>query len=395
MSVPAECNFSVENPGSVAGRYYVLLSNQAGENVALLDTWQDLNYTKKVNGVDTCSLVLDANDPRIALFELDSRVRVYRSVPGCELAWYVDFCGLHRKWDTGIARDGRFTFTSESVGLNDLLARTTIAYKGGTIRADKNAPAETVMKEYVYENCGLLASTSSVVGRLFEGVLPGFIVEATSGAGKTWSGSRPFENLLDVLKEIANFSGIDFEVAEHGQVGFQFKTHVGQLGEDRTTTGLDTTTGRNSVGNEPVVISTLFGNVQDIKHTIDRLSEANVVLVLGSGELSTQIVNTVAANTIYDSPWNRREVSRPASHQEYEYQRIAFGQEVIEEMKAKRNFDFTPLQQPSCLYGEHYFLGDRVTVRMGEFERNERIIGVKIRVSAEKEEISVELGDKT
>jgi len=63
-------------------------------------------------------------------------------------------------------------------------------------------------------------------------------------------------------------------------------------------------------------------------------------------------------------------------------------------MKAKLDFSFQPLQQESALYGVHYFLGDRVTVKYGELKVNRKIVGVNITVNESNgETISLDLSE--
>jgi hypothetical protein len=151
---------------------------------------------------------------------------------------------------------------------------------------------------------------------------------------------------------------------------------------------------KNGAGNEPVIFSVPYGNLQSLEYSLDRSTEGTVVFVLGSGEGSTRTV-IVRENTsaIADSPWNRRELSVPGSGQEFEYQLQALGDETLEEMKLMETFIFAPLQQPSQLYGLHYFLGDKVTMRYGSIERNKRIVSVKVSVGGGKEMITMEFAD--
>lgn len=372
---------------SIASKYYCRLKDQSGIPVAIFDNWINLRYEKELNNVGSYIFSIDEKDPRVDLFQLDSQFEIYRSIPGSSVDWYLDFEGFHRKPDRIVNENGEGIFTSEGVGYNDLLARTCIGYKGGTIRADKNIAAETAMKEYVYENCGDLAIELGVVGRMRDGVLSGFYVEGDLGTGPVWSGTRPFENLLDVLIDIANFSNIDFTVEGIGLGEFLFYT--GTFGQNRSTEGLDTSTGKNPFGNHPVILSLPDASLAKAQYFYDRLSEANVVMVLGQSELSTRVVVVRADEVaISGSPWNRREISRPGSNQEFIYQLNALGDEVLEEMRAKEEITLTPLQQPSSLYGKHYFYPDTVTIRFNAIETNLRIIKVVTEVSASGAKLS-------
>ena len=376
---------------SIAARYYVRLLDQGGAQVALFDSFEGLEFGLVVDDIGYYNLTLaDDGNSKLELFELDGQVEIQRSVPGVGLGWYDEFAGFHRRENRDTLQDGKKFFVSSGVDYNEMLFRRRIGYKGGTVRADKNAVAETVMKEYVDENCGAIATVGN--GREINGVFPGFIVQSDGGAGVVWAGSRPFDNLLDVLKDIANFSSIDFVVIGSGPAQFTFQTFEDQLGADRTTEGLS---GKlNGAGNEPVIFSVPYGNLQSLVYTLDRSTEGTVVFVLGSGEGSTRTVITREnSSAIADSPWNRRELSIPGSGQEFEYQLRNLGDETLEEMKFMETFTFAPLQQPSQLYGLHYFLGDRVTMRYGNIERNKRIVSVKISVARGKEIITMEFAD--
>lgn len=384
---------------SIAPRYHVILKDQSGNQVAIFDDFESLTIDRRLNEISNYNFIMVdvRDDDRFDLFELDGQVEVWRTVPGCDLDWYCEFRGLHRKLERSTDSNGVTKFTSSGVGYNELLARKTIAYKAGTIRADKNAPAETVMKEYVEENLGPTAD-DTVVGRLYQGGFPNFRVEEDSGAGETWTGSRAFENVLDVIKEIANFSGIDFAVEHDGDAHFVFNTYENQLGDNRTDEGIGAN-GLNSYGNPPVIFDFNLGNTREDAYLLDRMSEANVIVVLGEGELSTRTTLTVSReDAIDDSPWNIREISRGAGNYDPDYETYSlttFGEEALEEMQKKETFDIIPMQQPSTLYGKHYFLGDRVVVKKGAIKLYKKIVAVTITIdgSSGTEDISVEFAD--
>ena len=138
---------------SIAAKYYVRLLSSLSQQVDLFDKVTAINLNNKLNGIGSFTLDFDdLSDKRKNRFVLDGQVEIYRSVPGVGLGWYVEFAGFHRKEDETITKNKRQIFKSTGVGYNSLLERTNIAYKEGTIRADKFATAETVMKEYVEEN---------------------------------------------------------------------------------------------------------------------------------------------------------------------------------------------------------------------------------------------------
>lgn len=376
---------------SISPRYYVVLRDQSYHKVAMFDSWSLCSYTKEVNSVYTYEFSIQADDPRRDLFELDGLFEIYRAVPGCNVPWYREFIGLHRADRDSVSEKGEELFSSIGVGLNDFLARTIINYPPATIKSYKDTVAETAMKEYVEENCG--ASATIANNRERDGVLQDFLVETDGAHGIAWEGDKAWNNLLDVLKDISRLSQIDFDVEWDEDVEkFYFRTFVDQLGEDRTTQGLDSSTGLNSAGNAPVVFSLALGNMQNAKREYNRISESNVVTVTGEGDGATVEVQ-VRANTsaIDDSPWNRREVSRPQSGYESEMQ--MFGDEVLEELSAKDILEFTPLMQSSCLYGKHFFFGDKITTLFRGNTFHKRIYSISNSIQSFKEDLKITFSD--
>jgi hypothetical protein len=283
-------------------------------------------------------------------------------------------------------------YTVNTVGVMDILRRKRISYKAGTIYADKNDPTETVLKEYVEENCGPSATMAN--GRLFSGVIPYFTVEGDTMLGPDWYGSRAYENLLDVCQEIAGIGAVDFDVVPNPSIpNMQFKTYVNQLGADRTNTSIGTD-GKNASGNYPVIFTVDLANIQDLVYSKDRMAEYTVCHVLGDGDGATRTVITTASGAYDDSPYNAIETSVNGSGLEFDYQLSILGLEVLFENMANERFEFTPLRNPGTLYGKHYFLGDKVTLKQGATSVNKRLIDVKISVTGkEVETISHEFAD--
>jgi hypothetical protein len=391
---------------SIAATYTISIKDQSTGKVRILDDWIKLDIDERLDDIGSCTLVLSDIAENDSLFGLDNQIIVERSIPGV-LDGYSEFETLHRRIKRTLDQDGRQTIESYSVGYNDFLARRVVAYKAGTIRATKNCSAETAIKEYVNENLAIASGLFTVVGRLSDGHMPGLSVQPDQTAVyeslgfviPNWSGDKAYENLLDVIKEIANFANIDFSIVRSGEGLFVFETYVNQLGLDRTYTDVVTSTGKNKFGNAPVIFKAELGNVATANYEYAREGEANVVIVQGPGDASTKKTITVEyATAIDDSPWNIREVSRSSSPQgdDVTNQMIVFGKQTLKEMAAKETFDFEPLQTPSRLYGKHYKLGDRVTVQFGDISRNKRITAVKISVAAgSAEQISLEYTDIT
>ena len=100
---------------SIAARYYVRLLNQGGAQVALFDSFEGLEFGQVVDDIGYYNLTLvDNEDGRLDLFELDGQVEIYRSVPGVGLDWYDEFAGFHRRESRSTRQEGK-KFTTISI----------------------------------------------------------------------------------------------------------------------------------------------------------------------------------------------------------------------------------------------------------------------------------------
>jgi hypothetical protein len=347
---------------TIASFYQVILRNQLFEVVAIFDDVISCQYTNEINAVGSFTLQINYDDPRVNYFEVDGIVEIHRSVPGLGMTWYLEFIGLYRTCRFAIDESGRKTFEATGVGLNDFLARTIINYPQATVKSYKNMEAEKAMKQYVTENCGIEALAAVPYERNVDGVLPNFLVDPSLDLGAVWEGDRACENLLDVLRDIAAISGIDFNVTWDSVTEmFTFFTYEGQMGLEREWRGMDVNTGLNIMGNIPVIFSYGFGNIISIDYTYDRISEVNTVTVLGDGDGATRdIVVRSEPISLIASPWNRREASRAQGG--YASEMEAAGDAALKELAAKEVINFKPMLQPNLMYGKDYFLGDLITI---------------------------------
>jgi hypothetical protein len=365
--------------------YQLLLYDADGVFLAVIDEYRSLQYGHTVNGAGFFTLQISYNDSKRALFERDCILVIKRKVPSY-LDWYTEFVGHCEDFSSTFYSNGNTQFTIVGSGLNGLLGRVIVAYDEGTDEAEKEAESETAMKEYVKENRGDLATTAN--GRLADGRIIKFYVDTDEGNGAEWKGERSGKNLLEALQDIANFSGIDFNVIVHPTEGignYLFKTYVGQLGVDRTTTGIDTSTGLNSSGNTPHVFSLERGNIEIARFQEKHKQEINRVYIFGQDR--TTGLGTVtyreAPSAISSDNISLREAMRGGSSQQDEDKMNDLADEYLEENQFVGRFEATPLDQPSSVYGLHYAVGDRVTFRLIDEEYNKRLVRVSVTVNGE------------
>ncbi len=167
--------------------YRIDIKNQLGIRVASLTDWRRLEFTRRVNGIDTYVLEIDGElTDIVSLFTLDAQVEVYRQILDISpvLTLYREFEALHRTEQRTTTADGRTLFTSNGAGYVHLIDRRSILYPAESIQSSKSGAGETVIKEYVDENAGSAATFPPRL--LASGATQGLTIQADGGAGTPW-----------------------------------------------------------------------------------------------------------------------------------------------------------------------------------------------------------------
>lgn len=352
-----------------------------GATTGVITSWRSLFIEHTLNSFSTLQLSVNTTDPVVALFKLDAIVEVWRRInrPGAQ--WYREGVFLHRSEQMEFTATQLRIFTSYSRGLLDLLHRRNIEYPATTAFTLKQGPGETVLKQFVNENAGPAANHALRYSfNTWNPVVPGLTIEVDTGAGLTWQGARAGQNLLDVLKEVATVSNVDYTIERTGPLEFEFQTRYPQLGEDRTA---------------HVLFSLDLGNMTDVNFTRSRTEEGTVVVVAGQGEGDTRIVYRARGNedAIDDSPFNIIEIRKDGRSQPTFNELKSEADQALEEQSAQDNIVFKVLQTSQRQYGAEYFLGDRVKFKFEDIVGTAKIVGVSLRIAEGMEEIDVELGN--
>ncbi len=374
----------------MTARYQVLLKNQKGVPVALLTdespAFRSFYCTHVRNAPGECRFEVDGDSDIARLFEVDGQIELLRRAPEFGINdWYVEWEGFHITERQETAEDGTTRFISNGATYLDLVRREEVGYFAGSAFTDKSGPGETVIKQFVYENVGMGAGSFQ---RVDNGVMAGLSVQADNGLGASWEGSRAWKPLLGVIQEIAEATGLVFDVAGIGPAQFEFRVYDRQRGKDRSLTGLNEATGLNGAGNAPVTFSKEAGNMITASMQITRGDEINVVYVLGQGEQSDRnvlVVKDTAAVAV--SPWNRRVVSRNAVQETVDAGLQSVGESVLNERRIQTMVSFMPLQVASTVYGRHYGFGDRVSVKYANRTVNVEIAEVELTVNESGEDL--------
>lgn len=363
-------------------RYRVDIEDTSGDVVASIENFTSLEFTKGLSIKGDYQLVLSGFDERIDLVEDDYLIRVWHADPAFDIDWTEVFTGIHKTFTDALLQNGNRTWTSYGPSLEEIVDKAYILYDSGTPEVSKSGAASTVMYAYVEENVGASATTAN--GRDVAHVNP--ISNAPDlGEGPAWAGGRARKPLMQVLKEIQQYSveksdQIDFRVNYLGSYTFQFQ--AGALGVDRTTDGLDPSTGKNGAGNTPVVFAAIQGNVQRMTRSKSRYNEANTIVALGQGIGAGRAtaVSQDAASIAASSIAQREGTVNAADVDNDDLQEVADAR--LDETLAKEKLNFTPKKGAEVLWRD-YFPGDFVTAEdfRDQTRRSKQIRSVTVRIS--------------
>lgn len=365
--------------------YQIRIYDTSGNLQYVLGLENDVrNFTieHRVNYPSTLQLALYELSEAVQYFTLDRIVEVRRRVQEASLDWYTEFVGFSRTPQRQITESDTRIFTVYCRGLLDLIRRRSIRYYSTTNGSDKGpAPADDVIKDYVRENAGSLATVTN--GRITDGVTDGLTVQSNLGQAAAYEGAHAWKNLLEAIREIGESNQVDFSVEWLGPInpiGFIFRTYYPQLGTDRREGTSD-----------PFVFATNLGNMRDPSFTQSRTDEVTSVLVLGPGEGPLRDTTLRTSTRMTDSPWNLIEQDQNASQEDRLSALQAIGDDVLYQKRAANSLKFATIQTPQSTYHQHYHLGDLVTGKFSVVSSNVKIRAVTVNVAGPREEIGLEL----
>lgn len=288
-------------------------------------------------------------------FAKDNRVEVWRQAAPPAGPWQLLMVGFMRT----IKRELQGALETVTISGPDslyLLGSRIINATRNSTDAKKTGAADDLMKALVRKQMG----EDAVTDRDWSDY--GFSVEADESAGATVSIRANHENLLDVLREIAEKSrqkqregdgtAIYFDVVNPTPTTFEFQTFAGLRGVDRSW----------GSGVNPVILSVENDTLRSATLIRDYTDEITYVYSAGLGQNNVRAVTEVYDDArLGESVFSRREWLEDARSALTEDERTDVGQKALEQRKPVFKFTGEIVDQPGLMFGQDWGLGDRVT----------------------------------
>lgn len=271
--------------------------------------------------------------------------------------------------------DGTYSIagTDDSVLLTERLAYPTPTTSDVTAQTSaydaRTGIAETVMKAYINANIGPSAPTVRKVSNL--------TIQADAGRGSTVTGNARFETLQELLKSLADVSGLGYTIEQNDtSLEFQVYAPTDRSGYVR----LDLYNGRLTKSeysySQPLVTRVILGGDGD---------DAARVFLERSNSTS------LAAETT----WGRRiEVfNDQRSTTETAKLQAAGDEQLAKDGKTQVSVSISPSDDQTMLFGVDWNLGDKVTCVIGETELTSVVTEVGLSVAEDGVRIGATVGE--
>lgn len=355
-----------------------VLAAADGGVVNLIDqsTPYELRYSRIVNDVGLCALVLPSREYDDSEFEFDDFIEIQRA----------DYTGTLVVEDTYLIqtrqrfRDGNEEkLVISGVSLNQLLQRRVVDPAddptGAGGYSTKAGAGSIVMRDYALEQISTSCLTAM---RQF----PNLTVPPVPSQGLNVGRRLRYENLFVIEKDLAEQSGIDFQIIRTS--GAAMEMQVAPIGTNKTVTQ-----------NYPSVASVLFaperGNLENPSLTVDYKEYANYVIVQGQGQGADRQELRLAGTDV--NPRSLREFVADARTNEKGsitgLQTSAFTELYNRRIQTTFEFETNPMAG-GAVYRLDWIVGDFVSVQWRDFSADVRIEGFEVEVSEAGEKFQLQ-----
>lgn len=273
---------------------------------------------------------------------------------------------------SNVEGDWQISGASDDLFITERLAYPTPSTSDVTAQTDayddRVGAAETIIKQYVSVNMGPDAPGVRQVD--------GLTIEADQGRGLTVAAAARFDNLQELIYNLAQAGGIGYQVTQDG-LGLEFSVFQPQ---DRSATI------RMDIANRKLSSAVLSYGTAKLTRAI----------VAGKGEASERsfLERTSAESLLAETQWGRRIESfidaRGANNSDE--LETAGDEKLVDNGKTITELSVTPSDDLNMAYGVDWFLGDRVTVVTNEISSTAVVTEVGINIGSDGVRIGATVG---
>lgn len=375
----------------MAYQVYLRHLNRAGtvKSAAITD-FQEISYSRVVNGTSTLRITVDFSSRIIADLEPYDIFEVWMENKSLGMAEHLDFEAIWRGIAISTNADGITTAILTCPEQLSILDYRVVAWPSGVANRStfSSVPAETLLKTLVDYNCTSLATVAN--GRTREGDLAtgmGMTIISAPDLGTGNVISKTFSNkgLLPSLLEMAQIGGGDFTLIRQTGATWEFEFHTPTVGEDKRT------------GADRVEFSLSKGNMRNPRLTIQNVNEKSIAITGGQGKGSDRLYANVQG--INYSADNDLELYKDARNQ---VDPVALADSGLADLNARERqrviFDFDVIQTDAVFYSlvsvvgsKTYREGDYVTVVYAGTDYDRVVSDINIRITPSDTESPVRI----
>lgn len=227
----------------------------------------------------------------------DAQIRIFRSIADGPAVLDLDTFWFVQEASEIQDNSGREYIEVRAIDAIGLLDRRVVPYDTTDTQSDKTGPAGNLMKAFVRENFGALATDVSRDLSVY------LTVAADTSDGATIDVAVQRPKVLEAIREAANISAkqgsyISFDIICNPVNGMmEFRTYPNFRGNDHRVTSA-----------APVLVGRNRGNLINVKLTYSSSEEVNYIYAVGGGIGSVKITSERSdAARVLVSPFNRRE----------------------------------------------------------------------------------------
>lgn len=321
-----------------------------------------LEYALSV-GNPQSALILTLPPPPLtdpALFAIDTRIEVWRSVAG---QMQLDGGAV---WLVRRRRTSHDALRITALHANHLLTRRIIAYDAGSSYTSKSADqADDLIKAFARENLGASVSaanrdSTTAADQAQTDISTYLTIPADVGAAASVAKAATRRRLDEVVHELGEASTtagtyLTAEIVSPGDGTLTLQTYTTQRGTDHRYGTAD-----------PVIFSAARGNIENVALDEDWTEEVTVAIAGGQGEEAARLIRVAADTTrLAASPFNRIERFVDMSNVSDATQLQDEADAALRAGRPRVTLEGDLVETDGCTRGLHFDLGDMVTVLEG------------------------------